>query len=180
MLAFFCNICFVIGAISLIVGFVLLIILGDKQDKKLDACMAITIISFLLGGVIYFAGYMSEPIEFKEPTIETNKTSLISVSNVNTLEGNIQAGGLDVYGYLKGGNSYQYYYQREDGGIVQGTIPVDSTVIYYIESGEKAYLETITTIRYYKDKLDHIRTSEEYSYKLYIPKGSICEYEFVV
>ena len=111
MLAF-CIICFVIGVISLIAGFVLLI--RDAQDKKLNACMAITIVSLVLAGVIYLEGCMCEPIEFKEPTSETSKINLICVSDVNTLEGNIQGAGLHVYGYLTGGNSYQYYYQREE------------------------------------------------------------------
>lgn len=117
--------------------------------------------------------------EVKEPTILTSKTELICVSDTNKIEGNISGRGRHVYGSLTAGNSYQYYYQNEDGGIIQGSVPVNSTTIYYLKSNEdKAYLETITKTRYfaYFFGLD-VETRKEITYKLYVPEGSISGYE---
>lgn len=180
MLAFI-FICMGIAVIAIIAVFVIAFVYKDnrKKSRLLNTCGGIAGVCIIVMLVLFFLFMLHEPIDYKEPTISTTKTDLISVSDVNNIEGNIQGTGLHTYGYLTAKNSYQYYYQREDGGITQGTIPVDSTVIYYIESGEKPYLETITTTRYcYMNKYNQkVETIEEYSYKLYILKGSISQCE---
>ena len=71
----------------------------------------------------------------------------------------------------------------EDGGIKQGTIPVDSTTIYFTKPGEEAYLETIITTEYMINNNNTPATrfgeSSKTTYKLYVPEGSVTNvYEF--
>jgi len=183
MLAF-SYICFGIALIAIVIGVVISFVHPEydktnstKKNIRFRTSIGIGIGFLILTFILFIVTSIHEPIDYKEPTISTTKTDLISVSDVNNIEGNIQGSGLHTYGYLTAKNSYQYYYQREDGGIIQGAIPVDSTVIYYIESGEKPYLETITTTRYcYMNKYNHkVEIIEEYLYNLYIPKGSILD-----
>jgi len=127
---------------------------------------------------ILIRGICSSPVEFKEPIISTGRLELICVSDTNVVKGSIEGRGKRVYGILTAGNSYQYYYQKEDGGIIQGAVPANSTTIYYHEDEDnKAYLETITTTRYFKTIFENVITREEITYKLYIPEGSISGYE---
>jgi hypothetical protein len=88
-----------------------------------------------------------------------------------------------VQGSLSEKSVYKYYYQLEDNGIKQGTIPAESTTIYFVKSGEDAYLETIVTTEYYLNKnytpATRCMENSETTYKLYVPEGSITNvYEF--
>ena len=78
---------------------------------------------------------------------------------------------------------YQYYYQIADGGIRHGTIPVDSTTIYFIEPNEVAHLEKTVATSYFMNTNTSPATrcleKSKETYNLYIPNGSIKSlYEF--
>lgn len=72
---------------------------------------------------------------------------------------------------------YRYYYETNSGILKHGSIPVDSTTVYYVKPGEMPYLEKVITKHYYFNDsvipLFHQYTSYTESYNLYVPKGSI-------
>lgn len=141
-------------------------------------CFAFT--AFLFSDDMYW-----ENFEEYEEISSTKSCTLICASDTSSITGNIHGDRYYVYGPISGtfGYDYNYYYMSEDGGIKLGTIPAEDTTIYYIESDEEPYLETIVTTKYEINNNNNPPTREKLgetaTYNLFIPEGSITnEYKF--
>lgn len=154
--------------------------------KDLDAAcvpfwigIGVTVISFVVTGVMYLNNF--EKCEV--PDISITNCTVICAKDNSSLTGSMSGGILYVHGSVSEEAVYKYYYQIEDGGIKQGTIPVDSTTIYFVKPGEEAHLETIITTEYWMDNNNTPATRcdeiSKTTYKLYVPEGSVTNvYEF--
>lgn len=162
---------------------VCLYILFHKKGK--DHCVpfligeVVTVIAFVVAGIMY----LNNIEECEVPHVSITSTKVICAKDNSSITGSVSGSVFYVQGSVSEECVYKYYYQVEDGGIKQGTIPVDFTTIYFVESGEEAYLETIVTTEYSLNKNNTPATiwheSSETTYKLYIPEGSITNvYEF--
>ena len=139
----------------------------------------VTVISFVITGVMY----LNNTEECEVPDVSITTCTVICAKDNFSLTGSMSGGILYVHGSVSGESVYIYYYQTEDGGIKQGTIPVDSTTIYFTKPGEEAYLETIITTEYMINNNNTPATrfgeSSKTTYKLYVPEGSVTNvYEF--
>ena len=151
--------------------------------------LATTIVSF----IVNFGS--SAPLEKDEVTefnyVTTTSHKLICVKDdfsiTGSLSGKESRNIFLVYESVSGSVSeesvYKYYYLLKDSGIKLGTIPADSTTIYYIESEEEPHIETVITTKFQminKGKPDaHCDETSKTIYKLYVPEGPISNvYEF--
>lgn len=139
----------------------------------------VTIIAYIIAGGIYAFNIK----ECETPEVTTTSYPILCAKDTSSLNGNMFGAILFVQASLAEHSEYKYYYQLEDGGIKLGTIPADSTTLYYIEDDEEPYLETITTSTYTINNNTNPPTREyeevKTTYKLYVPKGSITTtYEF--
>lgn len=113
-------------------------------------------------------------------------TETINIVNINNgkEEGNNKALLYSLNDENKKGNAYIYYYRGKNKKIERGIIPESRSKIYYLQEGEtQGYIEKITTTRYKYEvksypavKTDKIDSQSE-RYKIYIPEGSIGQYE---
>lgn len=133
--------------------------------------VVVTIIAYIICGYLY----LGNVDKCETPDVKTTNCTVICANDGSTVSGGVF--------YVHENSVYKYYYELEDGGIKLATIPADCTTLYFIESGEQAYLETIVTTTYYLNNNEAPATrwfehSQTY-YKLYVPKGSITNvYEF--
>lgn len=172
---------FTIPKILLFVS-VCLYILFAKAWKACVPCrigIVATVISFIVTVEMYFHNF--EKCEV--PDVSITKYTVICAKDNSSLTGSMYGGILYVHGSVSEESVYKYYYQIEDGGIKQGTIPVDSTTIYFVKTGEKAYLEKIITTEYLMNNNNTPATrcleNSKTTYKLYVPEGSVTNvYEF--
>lgn len=139
----------------------------------------VTGIVFIIAGGMYFNNFKKCEV----PDVSTTTCAIMCAKDNSSISGSMSGSILYVQGSVSGESVYKYYYQLEDGGIKQGTIPADSTTIYFIKPGEEAYLEIIVTTEYYLDYNNTPVTrcffSPETTYKLYVPEGSVTNvYEF--
>lgn len=117
--------------------------------------------------------------DFKEsdsPKVTITTYDIVSAKDDYYSKGNT----FGLVTYIKGELSeeaiYRYYYKTDDGGFKQGSIPVDSTTIYFVESGETAYVEKIVTDYYIENEsFPSLWFNSESTeiYKMYVPKDSI-------
>lgn len=141
--------------------------------------IVITVIAFIVTGVMYFNNIKKCEV----PDVSTTTCTVICAKDNSSIAGSMSGSLLYVQGSVSEKSVYKYYYQVEDGGIKQGTIPADSTTIYFVKSGEEAYLERIVTTEYFLNNNNTPATrlyeSSKTTYKLYVPEGSITNvYEF--
>ncbi len=158
--------------------------------KDFDDCVpfwigiVVTVIAFIVTGIMY----LNNIERCEVPDVSTTRVTVICAKDNSSITGSISGSILYVHGSVSEESVYQYYYQLEDGGIKQGTIPAESTTIYFVEAGEEAYLETVITTEYWMNnnnipatrclELEALETSET-TYKLYVPEGSVTNvYEF--
>ena len=152
-----------------------LVFVGDDDWGSLPffVGMFITIISYMVSGVLYFKNVRED----ETPDITATNTPIICAKDNSTISGNMSGGIFYVQASVSEKSEYHYYYQQEDGGIKLGTIPADDTTIYYVEEGENAYLQTIVETTYTWDYNNDPATiwdeTSETTYKLYVPEGSI-------
>ncbi len=140
----------------------------------------ITVIAFIVTGVMYLNNIEKK---CEVPDVSTTRTTVICAKDNSSITGSISGNILHFHGSVSEESVYQYYYQLEDGGIKLGTIPAESTTIYFVEAGEEAYLETVITTKYWMNNNNSPATrcheTSETTYKLYVPEGSIVNvYEF--
>ena len=117
--------------------------------------------------------------DFKEsdsPKVTITTYDIVSAKDDYYSKGNT----FGLVTYIKGELSeeaiYRYYYKTDDGGFKQGSIPVDSTTIYFVEPGETAYVEKIVTDYYIENEsFPSLWFNSESTeiYKMYVPKDSI-------
>lgn len=141
--------------------------------------IVITIISFVVTGIMY----LNNIEKCQVPDVSITNRTVICAKDTSSFAGSMFGGILYVHGSVSEESVYKYYYQTEDGGIKQGTIPVDSTTIYFVKPGEEAYLETTTTTEYFMNNNNtpatRLNMSKTKTYKLYVPEGSVTNvYEF--
>lgn len=150
-------------------------------EEWVDFCVpfwigiVVTVIAYIVAGIMYLGNL--EKCEV--PDVSTTSSTIICAKDNFSITGSI----LYVHGSVSEESVYKYYYQLEDGGIKQGTIPADSTTIYFVKAGEEAYLETIVTTEYWMNDNNTPATrclgTSKTTYKLYIPEGSVTNmYEF--
>lgn len=141
--------------------------------------IVVTAIAFIATGIMY----LNNIEDCAVPDVSITSTKVICAKDNASVTGNISRSIFYVQASVSEESVYKYYYQLEDGGIKQGTIPSESTTIYFVKSGEDAYLETIVTTEYSLNKNNTPATrwyeSSKTTYKLYVPEGSITNvYEF--
>ena len=142
--------------------------------------LLISVISFC----VILVMYLSNIKEAEEKEVTVASQNIVCVKDGDSVEGGVSGGIFFVYGQVSGKSVYKYYYQIEDGGFRQGSIPADSTTIYYLEDGENPHLDTIVTktvlINYNNNPPTDAGTKDsKTTYKIYVPKGSVTNvYEF--
>ena len=141
--------------------------------------IVVTVIAFIVIGIMY----LNNLEECEVPDVSTKISTVICAKDNSSIAGSISGSILYVHGSVSEESVYKYYYQLEDGGIKQGTIPADSTTIYFVETGEEAFLETVITTEYWINNNNSPATrcleTSETTYKLYVPEGSVINaYEF--
>lgn len=136
-------------------------------------------------GMALLSAFLLFRSDFKEtsPEITVTTYNILSVKNSSSSNANISGFATFIKGSLSEESVYKYYYQTEDGGFKQGSIPVDSTTIYFIDSSKNAYLEkVVASYSLVNNTFTHTFTwplDSKETYNLYIPKGSILNtYEF--
>ena len=85
--------------------------------------------------VVAFFIYHSNIKESDEKIVTVTSESIVCVKDGDSVEGEVSGGGFYVYGEVSSKSVYKYYYTIEDGGIRQGSIPANSTTIYYLKDG---------------------------------------------
>lgn len=172
---------FTIPKILLFVSVCLYILFKEEGDVcvPFGIGIVVTVISFIFTEGMYLNNF--EKCEV--PDVSITSCTVICAKDNSSITGSMSGGILYVHGSVSEESVYKYYYQIEDGGIKQGTIPVDSTTIYFVKPGEEAYLETIITTKYCMNNNNTPATrcleSSETTYKLYVPEGSVTNvYEF--
>ena len=158
-----------------------LVFVGDDDWGSLpfSGGILITIISYIVSGVLYFKNIRED----ETPDITVTKTSILCAKDNSVISGGMSGGIFYVQASVSEKSEYHYYYQQEDGGIKLGTIPADDTTIYYVGEDEGAYLETTVETRYTLNYNNNPATiwdeTSETTYKLYVPEGSVTSvYEF--
>lgn len=141
--------------------------------------IVITVISFIVTGIMY----LNNIEKCKDPDVSITSSTVICAKDNSSITGNISGSILYVHGSVSEESVYKYYYQLEDGGIKQGTIPADLTTIYFVKSGEEGYLESVVTTEYLLNNNNTPATRfleiSRTTYKLYVPEGSVTNvYEF--
>lgn len=141
--------------------------------------IVVTIIAFIVTGIMY----LNNIEKCEVPDVVTTSSTVICAKDNFSVTGSFSRKILYVHGSVSEESVYTYYYQSKDGGIKQGTIPADSTTIYFVKTGEKAYLETVVTTEYWLNNNNSPATrypeTSETTYKLYVPEGSVTNvYEF--
>lgn len=144
------------------------------SDNIFSILKLICIIGLYIPVTVYFNGFE----KCESPDVAITSSTVICAKDNSSVTGSI----IYVHGSVSEEDIYKYYYQSEDGGIKQGTIPVDSTTIYFVKDGKKTYLETIVTTEYwlnnYSPSTRFFEISET-TYKLYIYEDSVMDvYEF--
>lgn len=175
---------FIIPKILLFISVCLYVLFCDECDSgkfcyPFGIGIVITVIAFIVTGYIYYHNIE----ECEIPEVSTTTCNILCAKDNSTIIGNISGSIFYIQGNVSEKSVYKYYYQIEDGGIKQGTIPANSTTIYFIKPSEAAYLETVVTTEYYINNNYTPATrdikSSNTSYKLYVPEGSITNvYEF--
>lgn len=167
---------FTIPKILLFISVCLYILFKEEKEPCFHFWLGIviTIITFIVTGIMYLNNFE----KCKVFDVSTTSSIVICVKDNSSITGIFH-----VFGSVSEESVYKYYYQLEDGGIKQGTIPAESTTIYFVKSGEDAYLETIVTTEYSLNKNNTPATrcfeTSKTTYKLYVPEGSITNmYEF--
>lgn len=172
---------FTMPKILLFISVCLYILFCDEWDACVPfwISIVITIIAFIVTRVMY----LNNIEKCEVPDVSTTTCTVICAKDNSSIAGSISGSIFYVQGSVSEKSVYKYYYQLEDGGIKQDTIPAESTTIYFVKSGEDAYLETIVTTEYYLNNNNTPATrwneSSKTTYKLYVPEGSITNmYEF--
>lgn len=172
---------FTIPKILLFISVCLYILFKEVFDDCFPFWIGILVtnIAFIISGTMY----LNNIEDCAVPDVSITSTRVICAKDNSFVTGNISGGIFYVRGSVSEKSVYKYYYQLEDGGIKQGTIPAESTTIYFVKSGEDAYLETIVITEYSLNKNNTPATrwheSSKATYKLYVPEGSITNvYEF--
>lgn len=151
-----------------------------ESDGIFNLCVIITVIAYAVTAFMYDLNI--KLCEDKDVKV-TSSYNIICARDSTSTSGGMAGIIIYVQGSVSEKSVYKYYYELEDGGIKQGTIPADVTTIYFIESGEKSHLDTIVTTTYYMNYNNNppTRCNEtcETTYKLYVPEGSVVnEYKF--
>lgn len=175
-----CN-WFIIPKISLLIS-VCLYILFKEYGETCDSFMVgifCTSIAFVVTSIMYNNNFR----KCETPDISITRNTIVCAKDNSSVTGNVFGNILYVHGSISEQSMYKYYYLIEDGGIKQGSIPANSTTIYFVKPGEKAYLETIVTTEYWLNNNNtpatRCRESSNITYKLYVPEGSVTDvYEF--
>lgn len=170
---------FTIPKILLFISACWFIYFKDVLDGFSYFPLVIALFSFVFAGLLY-----ENNIEKCEvPDVSITSNTVICAKDNYSITGNISGNILYVHGSVTEKSVYKYYFQLPDGGIKQGTIPAESTTIYFIKPGEEAYIETVITTEYSLNNNNtpatRCRERTTTTYKLYIPEGSVLnEYEF--
>ena len=136
--------------------------------------IGIGIISILGLAGIYALSYEEES--------ETGNWELVAITDDTRTSGKASGGPFYIQMSVDTDDVYSFYYKVEDDGFKRGTLKADSTTIYE-EDNCTPHIVRYTT--YTKNKMNGILrgilalefgTSEEQSYKIYIPKGTILKY----
>lgn len=172
---------FTIPKILLFISVCLHILFKEELDISVPFTISIvvTIIAFIITGIMY----LNNIEECEVPDVSTTSRTVICAKDNSSITGSISGSILYIHGSVSEESVYQYYYQLEDGGIKQGTIPAESTTIYFVETGEEPHLDTVVTTKYCKNNNNSPATrcleTSETTYKLYVPEGSVMNvYEF--
>ena len=157
---------------------VCLYILIKKQHKDCYLawiCIVITFFAFFFTILIY-----DDNLEDYETDVSISINKVICAKDNYPITGSISGSILYVQGSVEQEPVYKYYYQLEDGGIKQGTIPSKSTTIYFVKDGEEAHLETVVTKYNVNDLImKYFLERSETTYNLYVPEDSVINlYEF--
>ena len=167
---------FTIPKMLLFISVCLYILFKDEYD---DSCapfwigLVVTFITFIVTGIMYLNNIEACEV----PDVSTKRSTIICAKDNSSITGSTSGSILSVHGAISEESVYKYYYQLEDGGIKQGTIPAASTTIYFVASGEEAYLETVITTKYCMNNNNSPATrcleTSEITYKLYVPEDSV-------
>lgn len=151
------------------------------NNSRVKIVYIVSVIVVIIAYIVTLGIYIINLKECENPDVTITKRTILCTNDDYPVTGTI-SGGIIVKGKISEESVYRYYYELEDGGIKQGSIPADSTTIYYIKSGEEPYFEKIITTTYYtdgsKDPTKRVLEHSETTYKLYVPRGSIANFEF--
>lgn len=157
------------------------------SEELKHALIYITIFAYIIAPMIFVFEEIdkkNENIVDTDVRVETiNTCPIICANDGSSVTGSISGGIFYVRGSISEESVYIYYYQLEDGGFKQGSVPAEPTTIYYIKDGEIPRVETVETRQYYMDYNDDPPTEgyhvERTEYKIYVPEGSIVNaYQF--
>lgn len=137
----------------------------------------------MIAYIVAYTMYQNNITECKTPDVETSSCPILCANDTSSISGDMFGIITYIQGNISEKSEYRYYYELKDGGIKLGSVPAESTTLYYIEDGEEAHIETIVTTTYNLDNNQNPATrcdeKSETTYKLYVPKGSITNtYEF--
>ena len=158
-----------------LIGFVLIFFL-EKERNCFDVEMG-----FAIGAIvgIVIAKLVGIPVGIFSPYVDekTQEIPLIAFHDGQSVHGSFVFG----CGSVDGEGVYLYYTKREDGGIVQGRKPADSSVIYERDRKDAVLetwiRETKTSTskdgwwKYFAFPSDTFTSS--YFYKFFVPKGTV-------
>ena len=94
---------------------------------------------YIIGLYIHVTVYFNGFEKCESPDVAITSSTVICAKDNSSVTGSI----IYVHGSVSEEDIYKYYYQSEDGGIKQGTIPVDSTTIYFVKDGKKHILKLL-------------------------------------
>lgn len=157
----------------------------DELCMPFWGCILVPVVAYLIAAVMY----MTNIKECETPDVSITDCPLICAKDSTSITGNMSGGGSVIIWHVQGSVSeksvYKYYYPLDDGGIKQGTIPAEDTIIYFIKEEERPHIETTVTTTYDLNYNNKPATRWEgtertkITYKLYVPEGSVTnEYEF--
>lgn len=172
---------FTIPKILLFISVFLYILFKEEYEACVPFWIAIVITIFAY--IVAFKMYMDNIETSEIPDIKIKKYTLVSAKDGSSINGNMNCYIMYSNGTLSERPVYKYYYKIEDGGIRMGTIPADSTTIYFLKDGEEPYLEKILTTSYAINNNDNPPTryweTTTTTYKLYVPESAVTNaYEF--
>ena len=104
---------------------------ANEYNKYYIAAVGIVVIVVTWGLIIF-----SHVEKCEEPTITTYTTYILSMNDHSAVKGSISGGAFYVRGSVDEHLVYYYYYKNENGNIVPGHIPADSTEIVPMKNGD--------------------------------------------
>lgn len=144
----------------------------------------VIIVGAIIALFMCFIGYGNNIKYCETPTIATSTINIIGANDTFTVTGDVSGGMFYISGSIDEKLVYYYYYKNENGNIVPGHIPADSTEIVPMTNnqGVPRIEKTVTTkcyMDYNNNPPTHVITdSSTATYKLYVPVTAVTD-EFI-